>query len=451
LILAGVEGGGHGALHPMAFVPQDYAVRMPTHWVELLLISGLVGLQTLVIIILARGRRAGSSSQLIEAQVVLPECAEIAPNPLEGDQICTFISETTKLDPRRKPGPQLAALVHSIFPVESVAIFDADLEEVYKSGEWSEDVLDVLENICIFETASDDPETGLSRRVVRMGNLPIGAMLIRGEARGRMASTIASVVAITFDRYHAFANESRTESARQTEQLRTTVLDSLAHAYKTPLTAISAASEGLSAMGSLTPAQSGMVALIEEQTSLLSRLTTRLLKTARLNASDMKPHVEKVAISPLIEDVVASHREQLASVSVKIAVSREDLSIACDRSLLVALLTQFVDNAAKYSSPGTAVTIGAAEHAAEVVFSVQSFGPVIPSTDFQRIFDRYYRSSFSTNKVPGTGIGLSVAKRAAQAQGGYVWVTSDNEKGTTFYASLPTVSSPIVPQGVVRS
>jgi two-component system sensor histidine kinase KdpD len=71
---------------------------------------------------------------------------------------------------------------------------------------------------------------------------------------------------------------------------------------------------------------------------------------------------------------------------------------------------------------------------------------VIPSADFERIFDRYYRSSASSNRAPGTGIGLSIAKRAAQAQGGHVWVTSDLEKGTTFCASLP-----IVPQGGIRT
>lgn len=381
-----------------------------------------------------------------------PTAAVVAgPQQFEAEQLCTFISETTKLDQHRKPGPQLAVLVLSIFQLEAVAIFDADLEEVYKAGEWFDDLQDVLQNICIFETVSDDPETGLSRRVVQIGNLSIGAMLLRGETRDRMASTIASIIAITFDRYHAFANESRTESARQTEQLRTTVLDSLAHAYKTPLTAIGAASEGLSAMGNLSPAQAGLVALIDEQTVLLSRLTTRLLKTARLQASDMIPHAEKVDIAPLIEDVVASLRDQLSNVSVKVLISRDDLSIRCDRSLLVALLTQYVDNAAKYGYDGSAVTIRASEHAAEIIFSVHSFGPVIPPADFERIFDRYYRSSIPANKVPGTGIGLSVAKRTAQAQGGHVWVASDAKTGTTFYASLPTAPPPIVPQGGVRS
>ncbi|MGA1981964.1 MAG: ATP-binding protein [Acidobacteriaceae bacterium] len=368
-----------------------------------------------------------------------------APFPPEADQLCTLIYETTKLDPHRKPGQSLATLVQSIFQVESVAIFDADLREVYATGDWFDDLKDVLQNICTFETVSDDPETGLSRRVLHMGNLPIGAMILRGETRDRMANAIASVVAITFDRYHSFANESRTESARQAEQLRTTVLDSLAHAYKTPLTVIGAASEGLSALGRLSPAQAGLVAQIEEQTALLSRLTTRLLKTARMQSSDMIPRVEKVAVAPLFEDVVASLKDQLASVSVKIVISRDDLSIFCDRSLLVVLLTQYVENAAKYGVAGTEVTVQAAEHATEVIFSVHSFGPAIPPADYERIFDRYYRSSAASNRVPGTGIGLSVAKRTAQAQGGHVWVTSDIEKGTTFYASLPTT-----PQGGAR-
>lgn len=363
-------------------------------------------------------------------------------NRTEADRLCAFVNDTTKLDPHRKPGQQLVELVKSIFDAEAVAIFDDDLQECYQTGEWFDDVQDALQNICIFDTVSDDEETGLSRRVLHMGNLPIGAMILRGETSGKMATAIASVVAITFDRYHSFANEGRTESARQAEQLRTTVLDSLAHAYKTPLTVIGTASEGLSAIGNLSPSQAGLVTLINEQTALLARLTTRLLKTSRMQAADMTPHAAKVSIAPLIEDILASLREQLASFSVKTVIARDDLSIQCDRSLLVALLTQYVDNAAKYGLTNSKITIRVVEKAGQVIFSVHSFGPVIPPADFERIFDRFYRSAAASNRAPGTGIGLSVAKRTAQAQGGHVWVTSDKVKGTTFYASLPGV-----PQG----
>lgn len=412
------------------------AARAYEPWFGIFLIAGLLTVQALFIFGLALGRRSTSIAQTTSA---LPADSAVSPEPLEAEQLSTLVQESTKLDPHRKPGPQLAALIQSIFHLESVAIFDVDLDEVYSVGESFDGLRDRLQNICIFETVSDDPETGLSHRVVRMGNLPIGALQLRGETRHDMATTIASMVAITFDRYRAFANESRTEGARQTEQLRTTVLDSLAHAYKTPLTAITAASQGLSAMGRLSQAEAGLVALIDEQTSLLNQLTTRLLKTARLEASEMTPHVAEVAIAPLLEDVVGSLQAQLSNVSVKVAISRDDLSLHCDRSLLVTLLTQYVDNAAKYSHHGTPVTIRASEHSAEIIFSVHNMGPAIPPWDFERIFDRYYRSSIPTNKAPGTGIGLSVAKRTAQAQGGYVWVTSDPHSGTTFYASLPKI------------
>jgi two-component system sensor histidine kinase KdpD len=85
----------------------------------------------------------------------------------------------------------------------------------------------------------------------------------------------------------------------------------------------------------------------------------------------------------------------------------------------------------------------AIKQSSQVVFSVHSVGPQIPESDFERVFDRYFRSSIPSNKAPGTGIGLSVAKRAAQAQGGHVWVKSDRDRGTTFFASLP-----IRPKGV---
>jgi two-component system, OmpR family, sensor histidine kinase KdpD len=415
----------------IAFASQYYATKIHAHWAGALLVAGVPALPALARLARAAGKRT--------PDVPVPNAS---PEQLDADRLCTFLDETTRLGPNRKPGQALASLVQSIFQVESVAILDGDLEEVYRVGEWFDDVQDLLQNICIFETVSDDAETGLSRRVLHIGNLPIGAMMIRGEVNGRLASAIASIVAITFDRYHSFANESRTESARQAEQLRTTVLDSLAHAYKTPLTVIATASEGLTAMGDLSVPQAGLAALIAEQTALLNRLTTRLLKTARLQASDMTPHAEKVAILPLLEDVVASLSDQLTGVTVKVLVSRDDLSIRCDRSLLVALLTQYVDNAGKYGIAGSTVTIHVSEHAAEIIFSVHSFGPVIPPADYERVFDRFYRSSAASHRAPGTGIGLSVAKRTAQAQGGRVWVTSDEEKGTTFYASLPTA-----PQG----
>ncbi len=233
-----------------------------------------------------------------------------------------FTRRTLELNLHVEPGPQLAELVHEIFSLEAVALFDADLHEVYQAGNWNVDPRELAQNVYYFGSSDDDPVSGLGRRVVRLGTVPVGSLVVRGETSPLTNNAIASLIAITFDRYRAFANESRIETERRTEQLRSTVLDSLAHAYKTPLTAIRAASTGLGEMGHLSPGQAELVALIDEQTGLLGNLTTRLLTTARLDAGEVKIHATPVAVATLIEEVVASLRDRLASM--KVAIELED-------------------------------------------------------------------------------------------------------------------------------
>ena len=151
-------------------------------------------------------------------------------------------------------------------------------------------------------------------------------------------------------------------------------------------------------------------------------------------------HVEPVSVGTLMEEILAGLKDRLASMKVALEIEDEELVLSCDRQLMVMLLTQYIDNACKYSNFGTTITIRVLAAKAEVIFSVHSYGPVIPMADRERIFDRYYRSSTYSNRAPGTGIGLSVAKRAAQIHGGYVWVTSDEEQGTTFFAAIPLIT-----------
>jgi two-component system sensor histidine kinase KdpD len=348
-----------------------------------------------------------------------------------------FTRRTLQMNLHMEPGPQLAELVHETFALEAVVVFDADLHQVYQAGIWNVDPQELAQNVYYFETNDDDPATGIGRRVVRLGTVPVGALVVRGETSPLTNNAIASLIAITFDRYRAFANESRIETERRTEQLRATVLDSLAHAYKTPLTAIRAASTGLGEMGHLSAAQAELVALIDEQAGQLGELTTRLLKTARLDVGEVTIHATPVGVAGLIEEVVASLRDRLASMKVALDIEDDNLVVCCDRQLMVMLLTQYIDNACKYSIFGTTITIRAVHANAEVIFSVHSYGPVIPMADRERIFNRYYRSSTHANRTAGTGIGLSVAKRVAVIHGGYVWVTSDEVEGTTFFAAIP--------------
>lgn len=355
----------------------------------------------------------------------------------ELDALSHLIASTTQLDLHRKPGVQLAERIRVALRLEAVAIYDADLQETYQAGTWWPDVENRIRNICIFETVRDDPSTGLRQRVLHIGGLSIGALLLRGEVGTSTVDSVAALVAITFDRYHSFANETRIESARRAEQLRTTVLDYLAHAYKTPLTAIRAASSGLAETGSYTAPQRELLALIEEQTQLLDHLTSRLLQTARLDAHDLTVHAAPVSVISLIDEAVAECREHLAAIRMSISVEPEDMTVRGDRVLLRAMLAQFVDNAGKYGNAGSTVTISASRQSGSLLLSIHNFGPSIPAEEQEHIFDRFFRAAGASQQASGTGIGLSIARRAAQAHGGDVWVTSSTEEGTTFYASIP--------------
>jgi len=359
---------------------------------------------------------------------------------LRGEQmrdLYEFTRQTLQLNLHVEPGMQLADLIHDIFAVEAVAVFDADLHKVYQAGYWNVDPQEMAQNVYYFETSDDDEETGMGRRVVRLGAVPVGSFVVRGETSPMTNNAIASLLAMTFDRYRAFANESRIETERRTEQLRATVLDSLAHAYKTPLTAIRAASTGLAEMGKLSVGQADLVSLIDEQTSVLNELTTRLLTTARLDGSEVRINASPVGVGALIEEAMAGVHERLASMKTAVVLDDDEMVMHCDRQLIMMLLTQYIDNACKYSIYGTTITIRAERAKREVILSVHSFGPEIPMADRERIFDRYYRSGALANRASGTGIGLSVAKRVALLHGGFVWVTSDEQEGTTFFASIP--------------
>jgi two-component system sensor histidine kinase KdpD len=111
--------------------------------------------------------------------------------------------------------------------------------------------------------------------------------------------------------------------------------------------------------------------------------------------------------------------------------------VRADRELAGMALAQFLDNAHKYSDPASPISVSILPSPAEILISVRNFGPYIPPEDRERIFERFYRHPVSSLKVAGTGIGLSISRKIADAHRGRVWVTSDQENGNTFTLALP--------------
>jgi two-component system sensor histidine kinase KdpD len=340
------------------------------------------------------------------------------------------------LDRRPTIRPQILSLVREIFRAE-VALFDARPARLDDTGSQANDLEQLARRAYFLDRTLEDGHA--QAQVLRLGSKPVGAIaLCRGPAQDRLTvASIASLAAIALERATSFETESRAEAARQTEQLRTAVLDSLAHAFKTPLTAIRVASTGLIETGHLRSEDMELAELIDEQAEHLSRLTSELLQMARIDTAEVRLRREHVPVLGVIEDALARSRQQLQDRQIDVPSVTSHLEVHGDRDLLVTGLEQFLDNASKYSTPGSLISISAEEKLGEIIFGVHNEGLFIRPADRERIFERFYRTEESRHRAAGTGLGLSIAKKVAEAHGGRTWVVSEEGAGTTFFFALP--------------
>jgi two-component system, OmpR family, sensor histidine kinase KdpD len=346
------------------------------------------------------------------------------------------------LDRSGEVGAQLTELIADTFCVDTVALWDAREARLDKAGK--DFVSDDEVRAIYFQGLSDnDFVSHRFRRVLMLGMRPVGALYVAGGSSqsnldSRSIDAIASLAAIALERAHSFAVESSAEAAKRSEQLRSTVLDGLAHAFKTPLTTIQSASSGLLEIGRLQDPEKELASLIDQQATKLALLTNQVLRTAQLDHRQFEVAYERIHLYQLFRFFRAeTAAHTLADHPLRIIDETQDSCVWADVRLLKMALLQFLDNAAKYSSPRSPITLRVTSTDSEVVFNVQNEGTYIAPEERSRIFQRFYRSPGSQHRVSGTGIGLSVVKRIAEAHTGRVGVESDSEKGTTFIFALP--------------
>lgn len=341
------------------------------------------------------------------------------------------------MDRRREPGLQLAVLIRVVFDCESVGLFDAESTRFDAAGKTEPGFEKRTRDAYIQDRSSFDEFDNTAFSVTRMGVRPVGALALRdGGINRSAANALAALVAVALERWYSFEKENRAEEARQSERLRTAVLDALAHDVKTPLTAIRAASSGLLEAGGMTPGQTELVSLIDKEADRLHGTTSGLLKMARLDDAALRPKLLCIRVDLLVRQAVALLECRLSGRQIETRV-KEDLAIEGDEQLLVTLLIQLIDNAVKYSAASSEIAISAEVSGNEVVVSVHNFGPSIPPADLEKVFQRFYRAGGTAGQVSGTGLGLSIARKIAVAHRGRLWAASNAGMGTTFFLALP--------------
>ena len=370
------------------------------------------------------------------------QAVETASHQASVDRLYTMSRELLFLDRGEPVGAQLARLIADVFGAAAVAIWSASGAKVDVAGtlKVSEDELRLA---CVRGGPEDDEKQGTYIRALSHGSRSLGTLYLRNGPGSRIdarsADAIASLSAIALEREKAFLAESSAEASRQSEQLRSAVLDGLAHAFKTPLATIQAASSGLLELHRLGEVEQELVTAIQTETEHLNDLTTQALRTARLDDKQLKVQKERILVTPFLEADWSRFVHGLEDHPLKIEASGAAHSVWADPTLLQMALSQFLDNASKYAEPGTPIELSVAVNDSETVFSVHNRGSYIRPEEGEKIFQRFYRSPYSRYRAPGTGIGLTVAKQIAEAHLGHVWMESDIETGTTFYLGLPHI------------
>lgn len=336
---------------------------------------------------------------------------------------------------------QMADLIRTNLQVEGVALWNALDLRMCRSGICATSD-DEVRSSFYMESNYDSVPAGASHRALRSGTRPIGALGLCGHSLDAASvNAAASLVAVAIERARSFSTEANAEAARQSEQLRSAILDGLAHAFKSPLTTIRVSSSGLLAMNTLAGAEERLVTLIDRHARQLSDLTHHLLLTAKLDKSDLNVSREDCDLVELVESSVEASSHELEGHAIELKGTAANRMVSADRKLLQMALLQILDNAAKYSLPGSPLVIAINEGSSGIAVSVKNEGSFIPSSEREKVFQRFYRCAGSIGTISGTGIGLSVVKRIVEAHQGSVAVESDSISGTTFSIRLPQIST----------
>jgi two-component system, OmpR family, sensor histidine kinase KdpD len=334
--------------------------------------------------------------------------------------------------------------IASIFEFSSVALFDARTAKTFYAGpddlQNGHETLDHdMRESAVSGTSLTDRETGVHIFAVRLGGQPIGSLAVKPLRVSEPAlQSLSNLVAITLERKRGQDEANRREAERHSETLKSTLLDAIAHEFKTPLTSIKAAASTLV----LNPATSAdrvleLGSIVNEESDRLSRLVTDAIQMAHIEGGQLRMNRAQCRTADIIAAAVAQSRSVLDGHPVSVEIEPGAETIYADPELLVLGLRQLLDNAAKYSGEGSKIDVRVKPCEAGALIEIRDYGPGIPETRQDHIFEKFYRAPETSANTPGTGMGLSIVREIARAHGGHVWVDSRPTEGARFSIVLP--------------
>lgn len=293
--------------------------------------------------------------------------------------------------------------------------------------------------------------------------------IITGQlsAHAKRRAEIAEVRRLEIERLYekliaAFERESRAQAIKQSEILKSALLDAVTHDIRTPLTSIKASVTTL--LDELSENKNDdyrivldaesrleMLEVINEETDRLNRFVEDLIELARIEAGEVKLRRQSNTIGEIISSGLERAKSLIGEHEISVDIEK-DLPLVCaDSQAISEIIYNLVDNAAKYSPAGKTIRISAArKDEKSLVVAVEDEGEGIAPELRTRVFDKFFRAihdteSGNSRQPTGTGMGLAIAKGIVEAHSGQIRITDalHNENGSRFEFVLPIADEPI--------
>ncbi len=356
-------------------------------------------------------------------------------------------------DNERRLASQIAQQVAGLFAAPSVDFYEASSDTVFHSGSQAGgssapigDAAGILREVSQTGRKLRLDKPRASVHPVQLGGRSLGSLAIAGgDLSETVMTAICQLAAISLERARVQQVVNRGEAMRQNEQLKSTLLDALAHEFKTPLTSIKAAISAVLSQRSHDQVESELLTIVDEEADHLTHLVTEAIQVARIGTGQMKLRLQAYPAAKLVSSALEDLRAMQDGREIRVEVSEELPELRADPDLTELALRQLIGNALKYAPASARIAVSAEREGDFVAIHVGNEGPGIPLAEQEAIFEKFYRGQDARERIPGTGMGLTISRDIIQAHGGRIWVESEPGQGVRFSFTLP--AAPVTENG----
>src|ERR1700749_1929769 len=364
------------ALYNFFFLPPigTFTIADPQNWLAL-----LAFLATAIIASRLSERARDEASDARSRQREVEALFRLSRELLETESVSSIVTS-------------IPAAVASITGATSALFYLLEGERLYQAGTKKISEIELPHLHQLASSLSGVTQDGDELQIpIHSGVRPKGLLILRGAILSQVtADAIGGLISISMDRSQAVESIARNEAARESERLRTLILDSITHELRTPLTSIKGAASALLA-GNMKPEEShALFTIIEEESDRLNRLVSEAVEMAQLDAQQVQMHFAPVDIRGIIDAARESYSWAEEQHELRIDVP-DNLHVRADGSMMEKVVSNLLENAAKYSKPGSPITISAEETNDKVLLSIADQGAGIEPSEQAVIFERFYR------------------------------------------------------------